>query len=489
MSPRRPLHLVATLAVFAASVTAADFTGGVQDMTPRAISDNGRRVYVTGLVDIDGVKSNNTTDGSARRPDMRGEGWGRAELGSRVVLDDRVEVGVTVGYVSQAGNNRPLGYESENPPTPGSANSPEANAANGNHSSGDVTLEDAFVHLPNFLGIRQVDVLVGRQLVTWNLRKGRTAWLFDSRSQNRPVTRWDGVQAKYDVEALGIDVDAFAFRLPDDSSLFGGMAEWKVIDRSETPLWITGGYLAQMDPVVAIDPSNVGAGSRAADGLRTAYAGVDLDLGSFELYGEFAMQRGDVGHGTGATFHGWGVNMGIDWRVIKDSSQEYIIGFQYERLSGDDNPNDDEYSAFVNSWEATSDTYLFEHERYGQISRLLVGNLQDYKLRMEYSLLSRVRMAAIWGHYQSVSVAPGMSSNLGNEFDLNLSWDYNGNTSSLDRTGGCTFTLFGGIFKPSSGYEDLVRVNNTPAPPATFNPDNAGTDMIWMFGANVLTKF
>lgn len=483
MPLRRPLHPVATLVALAASVAAADFTGGVQDVAPRAISDNGRRVYVTGLVDLDVMKSQNTTDGSGNRPDMRGEGWGRAELGSRVVLDDRVEVGVTVGYVSQAGNNRPLGYDDENPPAAGSASSPDANPANGYHSSGDVVLEDAFIHLPNFLGMRQLDVLIGRQLVSWNLRKGRTAWLFDSRSQNRPVTRWDGVQAKYDLEFLGIDVDAFAFQLPDDSTMLGAMADWKVIDRSETPLWVTGGYLMQNDPVVAANATNASAGSLVADGLRTAYAGMELDLGDFALYGEFAMQRGDVGGGTGGSFSGWGMNAGIDWRVIKDSSQEYTIGLQYERLSGDDNPTDDDYSAFVNTWEATSDTYLFEHEKYGQISRLLVGNLQDYKLRMEYSLLSKVRLAGIWGHYQSVVTAPGMSDNLGNEYNLSLSWDYNGNTSSLDRTGGCTFTLFGGVFKPNAGYEDLVRLRNGAA------PDAAGTDLMWIAGLNILARY
>lgn len=483
--PLRSAPLVASLAVLTASISAADFTGGVQDATPRAISDNGRRVYVTGLVDLDYVKSNNTTDGSDRRPDMRGEGWGRAELGSRVVLDDRVEVGVTVGYVSQAGNNRPLGYEAENPPAPGTASSPEDSAANGHHSSGDVTLEDAFVHLPNFLGMRQLDVLAGRQVVAWNLRKGRTAWLFDSRSQNRAVTRWDGVQAKYDVEFMGIDVDAFAFRLPDDSSMLGGMLDWKVIDNSEKPLWVTGGYMMQQNPLVSVDPTNASAAApRAADSLNTAYVGIDLDLSTFELYGEFAMQRGDVGAGSSARFSGWGMNLGIDWRVLKDSSQEYILGFQYERLSGDDNAADDDYSAFVNTWEATSDTYIFEHEKYGQISRLLVGNLHDYKFRMEYSLLSRVRMAGIWGHYQSVTTVPGMSDNLGNEYDLTLSWDYNGNTSSMERSGGCTFTLFGGFFKPNSGYEDLIKQRNGAA-----NPDNAGTDTMWTFGANVLAKF
>lgn len=482
------LHLVATMAAIVASAGAADYTGGVQDRMAR-ITDNGRKVYLKGLVDLDAIKSNNTTDGSAKRPDMRGEGWGRAELGSRVVLEDRLEVGVSVGYVSQAGNNRPLGYESENPPAVGSSSSPEANANNGYHSSGDVTLADAYVHLPNFLGMRQLDLLIGRQMPQFNLRQGRTAWLFDSRAQNSAVTRWDGVQAGYDLESMGILANAYTFRLPDDSSMFGLKGDWKVIDKSEKPLWITGSYTAQRNPNIVNDPTGVSSTKARANGLNTSYAGVDLDLVDFDIYGEFAMQRGDVGDAQSSTFHGWGAHVGIDWNVVKDGSQEYIIGIQYERLSGDSDATDDQYDGFVNTWEATSDTYIFESEKYGQLSRLLVGNLSDYKLRMEYSLLSRVRMSAVWGHYQATTTTSGASESLGNEYDLSLSWDYSGNTSSQESTGGCTFTLFGGIFKPNSGYEDLMTVRNANATPAITDPNAQGTDIMWLVGLNVLAKF
>lgn len=466
------LPLAATLSALAMTAMAADYTGGVRDVTPRSIQDNGRRIYLLGLVDIDGVKMNNTTDGNNSRSDMRSEGWGRAELGGRVVLDDRVEVGVTVGYVSQAGNNRPLGYDSHNPPPANVLNFPEANEANGYHSSGDMTLQDAYIHLPDFLGFRQLDVLVGRQMVAnMNLRKGRAAWLYDSRSMNRPVTRWDGAQIKYNLSMLSMDIDAFAFRLPDDSSLFGGMADWKVIDKSEVSLFFTGSYTLQKDLILN--------DLTTAENLRTAYAGFDLDLGVFDFYGEFAMQRGDVGRNTGQTFHGWGANVGVDWRVIKDRSQEYVLGVQYEHLSGDDGSNPEQYNGFVNTWEATSDTYLVEHEKYTQISRMQVGNLSDWKVRMEYSVFSRMRMSAIWGRYQLVTPAPEASNSLGNEYDLTLSYDYTGNTRS-DRSGGCTFTLFGGIFRPDAGYEDLQRARGVA---------DAGTDMMWLAGLNILARF
>jgi hypothetical protein len=485
MSLRR-LPLAATLSVLAMTLAAEDYTGGVSDAVPGRIVDGGRKIYLTGLVDLDGLKGNNLTDGNSNRSDMRSDGWGRAELGTRVVLDEKLEVGVAVGYVSKAGSNVPLGYNEDG--TNIGVNDPNANASNGYHNSGDVTLEDAFVHLPNFLGFRALSVLAGRQQVSWNLRKGRTAWLYDSRAQNRAVTRWDGVQVKFDFDSWNMDFAAYAFRLPDNSSLFGGMGDWKVIDKGDTQFFITGSYSYQKNPQVSKNqvympvPTSTDTGTMAADNLRTAYVGLDLDLSSVEFYGEFAMQRGDVGDSQSSTFHGWGANAGIDWRLVKTRSQEFILGGQYEYLSGDDDTNDGQYNGFVNTWEATSDTYMFEHEKYGQITRLVVGNLTDTKVRLEYSVLRRIRMSGIWGNYRLVNPPAGGSAGLGNEFDGTISWDYAGTATSAGLAGGCTFTLFGGILKPSSGFEELQATR-------TGDPTFASTDMMWQLGINVLSRF
>jgi len=325
--------------------------------------------------------------------------------------------------------------------------------------------------------------------------------LFDSRSQNLPVTRWDGAQVKYDLDAFGADVNAYAFRLPDDSSLFGGMADWKVLDKGDVQFFLTGSYNYQASPRVWRDPSKTGTysnsttgmhspGSTTADNLSTTYVGLDLDLGTIEFYGEVAMQRGDMGDPDSTTLGGWGMNAGLDWHLIKDSSQDWLLGAQYELLSGDDGKNRGQYNGFVNTWEATSDTYLFEHEKYGQVSRMLVGNLSDWKARMDYSVLKKIRMAAIFGLYNMDTAPAGVSSNLGNELDLTFSWDYAGSTASTGLAGGCTFTLFGGVFKPGSGYEDLQNYRNTGSDGSKIDPNfTPGTDMMWQMGVNILARF
>ena len=144
-------------------------------------------------------------------------------------------------------------------------------------------------------------------------------------------------------------------------------------------------------------------------------------------------------------------------------------------LSGDDNPNDSTNHALINKWEGTSDTFIVESEKYGEISRLLNGNLEALKAKLEYALddRKRVRLKSVYGNYRIAAPGPGASNKLGQEFDVALSWDYT--------TSPTTFTLFGGLFFPDECYRTI------PVPVGSGIVRS--TDMIYILGLNLKVKF
>jgi Alginate export len=454
----RPLLLVPGLALIACTTaTAADAPGpgvigtgtSVVELGPGKIQGGGRSVFIQGLVDLDGIQQGNYRDGNDDVGDHRSEGWYRAELGTRISVDERVEVQVTLAGQGVMGDNRAT---SDGTLYPGGAN----NGPGTNGQSGNVVLDDAFIKLKDFLNYRELAIDAGRMPVSWNLRKDHAGFLYDSRANYPTITSWDGLRASYNLDT--IDITPYVYRLPDDSQLYGITLDWEPAKSGDDRLFFT--ISANLERGVAVDGvADVG------DKLETYYVGGDADLGDFELFGEFALQRGNQDDNT--DFNGFAFSAGVDWHADR-----IVLGFQGDYITGDNNPADDSNDAFINNWEGVSDTYIVENEKYGELSRLVSGNLQAYKGKFEIALddKKRVRVKSIYAFYKNTEKLSGADGkNFGQEADLHLQWDYTRNA---------TITLLAGLFKPDDGYQA-----------SSLAGASAGDDLIYLFGANLLVKF
>ncbi len=216
---------------------------------------------------------------------------------------------------------------------------------------------------------------------------------------------------------------------------------------------------------VASNPAG-GIGSK----LISYYAGAEFDLSDFTLYGEYVKQAGT--ESSSVKFDGYGANAGVDWKTRLGGGQQFTLGIKGDFLSGDNNPTDGKESAFINNWSGESDTYIVESPKYGQISHYLQGNLEDLKLTagVAFDEHNRVRLSTIYAYYRLPKPLAGTSSGFGQEADLTLTWQYTYYT---------TFRLFGGVFKPSAGFDAVA-----PAGPAV-----SSTDPVYLLGLNLITRF
>jgi hypothetical protein len=471
----RPL-LVPSLALLAVSAAAADPTdvgaggqlvgpgGTVIETRPGRLQGGGRQVFLQGLIDLDYLQQANYRDGNSNLSDRRNQAWLRAEMGTRIEVDNRVEVSLTVGYQGVAGSSQPTDNGSIYGGT--TSNGPI------NGSAGNAVLDDAFVRLKQFLGYKELEVMAGRQPVAWSLRNDHPGFLYDSQANHATVTSWDGLRAAYNLDT--IDISPYAFRLPDEdnidpaventhSTLYGVVVDWKPDNggNNNQKLYFTASANLETDVLLL-------NGTARGKKLQTYYVGGDADLEYFELFGEFAMQRGDQDDDT--KFRGYAFSGGIDWHA--DNS--VVVGIQGDYLSGDDDATDATNHAFIANWEGMSDTFIVEHEKYGELSRLLDGNRVAGKAKVEYSLddKKRVRVKAVYANYRIAKPAPGGSNRFGQEADLSLAWDYTPNA---------TITLIGAGFKPGDGY---VEASN-----AATGTTNAETDWIYLLAANLLVRF
>ena len=447
------LALIASTTMMAADVPGPGVIGtgtSVVELTPGKIAGGNRSVFIQGLVDIDGIQQGNYRDGNDDVSDHRSEGWYRAELGTRISVDERVEVQVTLAGQGVMGNSRAT---SDGTLYPGGASN---GSGVGGASDTNVVLDDAFIKLKDFLNYRELSIDAGRMPVSWNLRKNHAAFLYDSRANYQTVTSWDGLRASYNLDT--INLTPYVYRLPDDSQLYGLTLDWEPAKSGDDRLFFT--LSANLERDVTVD-GVVGAG----DKLETYYVGGDADLGSFELFGEFAMQRGD--QDDNIKFNGFAFSGGIDWHA----SDRMVLGFQGDYFTGDSDALDDSNDAFINNWEGVSDTYIVENEKYGELSRLLSSNLQAYKGKFEIALddKKRVRIKTVYAYYKTTETVTGAGGkNFGQEADFHLQWDYTRNA---------TITLLAGLFKPDDAYI------------ATSLSASANDDIIYLFGANLLVKF
>jgi hypothetical protein len=421
-----------------------------------------RQVQIRGLIDLDALIQGNYLSGNNSDSDHRGYGLIRTALGTKVKLDERVAAIITLGYYDEAGSAASNTGSSTTTTTNPLPTVPR--------DRGRVVLQDGFVEFKQFLGFTELGVDAGRMPVQMNLRRDKGAFLYDSRANDPAVPSWDGARASYDLDtgSSNVVLTPYAYRLPDNSSLFGGMVDWKPLENGSSRTFITGSFNLERNVVlrpVAGDPTP-GIGRR----LITYYGGAEFELNEFDIYGEYAAQRGE--QTSTVQFKGWGANAGMEWKTHLASGQQFVLGVKGDYLSGDNNPNDSRNYAFINNWEGVSDTYIVESEKYGELSRYVQGNLEDVKgtAGIAFDDHNRLRLTATYGYYRIPTPMPGAPQNFGQEGDLTLTWQYTYNA---------TFRLFGAVFKPFSGFDQVAPVG----------PALASTDPIYLMGLNLNVLF
>jgi len=442
MSRRLPC-LVATIAL-AAGLTAAEPTsaGSPFALGSGQFSTGGpqRLVYVHGLLDLDLFANGNTTDGQDNRSDSQRTTRFRSELGVRIELDERIETKLTVAYQAQAGDY--------------SAADPENN----------VVMDDAYVVLKEFFGQPNLSIRAGRMPVAWNLRTDQGGFLYDSRADYPTVTSWDGARFQWGIETLVFT--PFAYAMPDDSTLYGLVVDWQPEQATENGLFMTGTVTMHRD-VVTYDRVPTGV---TGDELLTWYGGVEFRLDTWDLYAEGGLQTGDADDSR--EYSGFAVLAGAQWHPRTAFPQSYTL--QYDWLSGDDDPSDNKLRQWVNPFEGQQDTLLGEHEKYGEITRYAdQGGFGRTAIKLigDWGLDRNgiIRLKSAYAYYQ-LAEDRGLGSELGQEIDLQLTWQYN-------RAGNTFLSLFGAVFLPGDGFEAVA-----PSQPAS-------DDMIYLFGANLQTAF
>ena len=459
------MRLVPTLSLLATSFALSSLIAAEGEAPqelgpgPRFGVSQQRQVVIKGLLDFDVVNRGRYLSGNADQSDHQGTGNIRAEFGTSVKLDEKVKVNITLAYEAEAGDNT---ADSKDPTV----------------RSGFAVVDDAYVEFKEFLGFESVGVLVGRMPVSWNLRDGHGAFLYDSSADHPRVTSWDGGRATWNV-VEGIDVTPFAYSVPGASTLLGVGGDWKPARSGDSRTFITGLITYErkvpmrfIDPTLQEDSQIALSDAVPGDKLLTYSGGFEFQIGDLDIFGEFAMQDGK--QADGITYAGYGGYAGFDWHAY--APQALVFGAQVDHRSG--NAEDPAVTGknrnLITNWEGVSDTLIVEHEQYGELSRLLSGpdafGLQSGKLTagIAFDDRNKVRLNAIYAYYRTTESTIGGGRTFGQEGDLSLSWRYAPST---------TLKLFSGGFLPGGAYEEVA-----PGP-------NPSRDVIYCMGVNLSVVF
>ena len=354
--------------------------------------------------------------------DSTNDFWLRAKLGAKIKIEDRVETNISL--VFDAAYDERLTY--------------------GSYDTEDIALNDANVLLRRFL-FEDLHLRAGRQSISWNLRRGHGAMLHDSRADNPKVTSWDGVRLHYNYDNFTFSPTTSISTPPatngcaaihqhqaaanSTNSLTGIHVDWQPEGTGDGRLFLTGSISQERNPL--IQNRSPGANEVFADELWNYYGGFEWDINTeWTLWGEVTFQDGELNDGR--EMEGFAYSAGVEWDV--GGTNNAIVGLQYDFKSGDSDPNAGSYENFVAPWEGISDTLIVEHERYGELSEVLVGNLSAIKAKAEYKFdtLTPSRpfhLKFVYGYYLIDKPVNGKDDEFGQEFDLSIAWQYNKFTS------------------------------------------------------------
>jgi hypothetical protein len=459
---------------------------------PTVTTDTQGNTYVGGLL-VDPRTYRLTVqpqDQDTYYQDSANQLWLRARLGSKVEVGDSLTAELGAVFDAEGGDKSQDGAAGSN--------------------NGGVYLNDANVLLKH-LFIDPLHLRAGRQPVSWNLRRNYGAWLYDSRADNPKVTGWDGARAylQYDDftvqpwffmidsarEAKGLMVEGDGTETgvssSKDDNILGLTIDWQpqqwLQDRLFTSVTFTSEVNAPVEPAQGIYPALI------AKRLYNYYLGVEARLGGgFTLYAEGSFQDGTLSREQDIRAYGW--SGGLDWDLLGDRTT--ALGLQYDFKSGDRkgqngnyqlymnpdswlapftgldpatraiyaemfpvDPSNQQYNNYISPWEGVSDLLIAEHERYGELTRLLTGNLHTAKLRAEWRLAyftpsQPLDLKFNWGYmvvdkpaWRVDTLNSSNAAYFGNEADLSATWAF---------TTYASMSLFGGMFFPGRGYRQLA---------------------------------
>ncbi|NRA38000.1 MAG: alginate export family protein [Planctomycetes bacterium] len=360
--------------------------------------------------------------------------WLRAELGTKIELEDHMELNIVFAYDGEFGDH--------------------SDVTDGNGSNdGEVVLDEGSILFKQFLR-PELDVRFGRQPVNWNLRAGFGAFLYDSRANKPDVLSWDGIVANYDVD--NVILRPYMYQLEEDNEesgttapigteddrndnmLYGIVIDYEPQHEGDNNIFVSMNFSWEKN--VVVDTGIIG------NNLATYYIGTEWNMPSgLDFYGEYAKQEGDLDSVT--DFDAYGYSVGFNLQM----SEQTLFGLQFDTLSGEDSGAS--YTGFVAPHEGVSDLLIFEHERYGELSEQFVGNMEAIKVRFEWAMTAdeRVMLKFVAGGLELNRTTAGNDSKLGEEYDLMIDWEYDSRT---------TLKFFGGYFDPDKGYEDIVGNSN-----------------------------
>lgn len=457
------------------------------------ITEVGDQLFIGGfLIDQDTYRLTLLArDAQTYYEDRVSQMWLRARLGAKVELGDSIETEIGLVFDGEGGDRAHLG-------------------ASGSVAGG-IYLNDASILFKRFI-LPELHLRVGRQPVSWNLRRDYGAFLYDSRADNPAVTSWDGLRGFYQFDTFTFS--PYVFSLDEsreerslqvagdgtvggtsnskDNWLLGLQVDWQPEVLGNRRYFVTAGASVEKNAPIRDANPLTGSPAISARSVISYYVGVEAEIGwGVTLYGEGAFQDGDFD--AQRDVRAVGFSLGAEWDV--GGLNQAVLGVQYDYASGDKggaqgntldlfadgtpygellgvddrdrlllatlfpvDPNDDEYNAFINPHEGVSDALIVEHERYGELSELLDGNLHGIKARAEYRFdqlgsSTPVDLRMLWAYYvidkpvyQPETLSDG-ASYFGQEFDLTATWQYNAFT---------TINLFGGIFLPGLGYQQVA---------------------------------
>lgn len=460
-SPRAAL--VPCLAVLAAGLAAEDSPPRNIEIGAGSSFSENRVVVVKGLLDLDYVNRGQYLTGNRDESDHRAYGNIRTELDFTLKRNDRAAVVVGFGFDAEAGDNT-------------------ADDPTGATRGGLPVVNKAFVRLNDLFDWSNIGLTIGRMPVHLAVSEGTAGpdgargWLYDSTANRPDVQSWDGIQLGLHLDIYRIN--PFVYSVPGASTLLGVQGVIQPQMSGDFRPYLMGLFTWErkvpdriIDPVSSVDGRLVMQDLTPGERLKTYSIGGELQYGKLVLTAEGAVQRGTKN--SLEDYAGYGGYAALDYAW---SDPNLRLGLRIDHLSGDDDPSDGRDEAFINTWEAVEDSYIVEHETYGEISRYLHGNLQDAKIRLSWTVDANQRFSAelLYAYFRThrgvsnALLSVDRDRHFGQELDFTFSYRHTYRTS---------LRLFGGMFMPNDAFTAVA-----PGP-------NPLKDNLYIGGANLKVSF